>query len=226
MWNLGKLWLCQKQLTGVRLNRSILQTCLLPCWGERMCHSWFPCRALYKKLKLGFTKMFFYQAELATHYSESVSAVEWTDLKVLSRATAGGLSCSAERFNHQNDSSVCVCVRATIQKRVKDRAHVGCVEGLMKRSAGTFRALCSWEASYSTGGVIKATIRLSNRPPSSDFSALTRSWWYRIERNNNNLVFFIGLWITFLPVLIEYSNWNVSANVMSHISTKTLLLCF
>lgn len=43
--------------------------------------------------------MFFYQTELATHYIESVSPVEWTDLKVLIRETVRGLGCSAEHFN-------------------------------------------------------------------------------------------------------------------------------
>lgn len=44
-----------------------------------------------------------------------------------------------------------------------------------KGSLVTFRALCSSEASYKTGGVIRATIRSSNSPPSSDLRALTKS---------------------------------------------------
>lgn len=71
-------------------------------------------------------------------------------------------------LQHRNDSRF-------VQKNGKDKAHLGCAKDPKKRSAGTFRALCSCEASYSTEGVIKATIRLSNRPPTSDFSALTKS---------------------------------------------------
>lgn len=97
-------WMCQNvtQLTGVKLNNwGILmwQTCLLPHWRERICHSWFACRALYNKLKLCSARIVCYQTELATHYIESVSSVERTDLKVLIRATVRALSYTAEYFS-------------------------------------------------------------------------------------------------------------------------------
>lgn len=175
------------------------QMCLLPCWRERIRHSWFACSALYNKLKLGSTKMFFvclfvFQTQQTTHYIEPVSSVVWTDLKGLDPSSCeGGVELPSSTLQHHNGGRY-VC--AATQENVKDRAHLGCVGELMKRSAGTFRALCSCEASYSMGGVIKATIRLSNRPPSSDFSALTKSWWFMFEKNNIHLTF-IGLCITF-----------------------------
>lgn len=81
--------------------------CLLPCWRERSCHSWFACRALENKLKLGSAKMFFYQTELAAHCIESVSSVEGTDLKVLIRANVRGLGCSAEHFSIKTMAGTC-----------------------------------------------------------------------------------------------------------------------
>lgn len=173
-----QLWTCQNatQLTE-NWGTCRWQMCLLPHWRERSHHSWFACRALCNKLKLGSTRIVFYQTELATHYTESVSSVEWTDLNALIQTTMRGVELLNWIFLLKMTPGC-----ATVEKNVKDEAHLGCAEHLMKRSAVTFRALCSWDASYSMGGVIKATIRLSNRPPSSDFSALTKSWWFMIKK--------------------------------------------
>lgn len=68
------------------------------------------------------------------------------------------------------DSSVDQCARSH-----QKGGELGCL-------LVTLSALCSWLASYSTGGVSRATIRSSNSPPSSDFKALTRSWLMRVRK--------------------------------------------
>lgn len=63
-----------------------------------------------------------------------------------------------------------------------------CVEHLRKLWSVTLIALCSWDASYEAGGVIRATIRVSKSPPSSDFSALTKSWWVMTRRTKTIMI--------------------------------------